>query len=35
VVIPEDFATGLQFYELEPAVQNAWLTAWQEFLAGG
>jgi spermidine/putrescine transport system substrate-binding protein len=35
VVVPKDFATGHQFYELEPAVQNAWLTAWQEFLNGG
>jgi spermidine/putrescine transport system substrate-binding protein len=35
VVVPEDFDTGLTFYEVTPAVQNQWLAAWQEFLAGG
>ena len=31
VVVPEDFATGLTFYEVPPAVLNEWLAAFQEF----
>src|SRR5262249_48829890 len=31
VVVPEDFATGLTFYEQPPAVLNEWLAAFQEF----
>jgi spermidine/putrescine transport system substrate-binding protein len=31
VVVPEDFATGLTFYETPPAIQNEWLAAFQEF----
>jgi spermidine/putrescine transport system substrate-binding protein len=35
VVVPEDFAEGIQFYEQTPAVQNLWLQAFQEFQSGG
>lgn len=35
VVVPEDFATGKQFYEQSVAVQNQWLAAFQEFQSGG
>ena len=34
VVVPDDFSTGLTFFEVEPAVQNLYLGAWQEFLGG-
>ena len=34
VVVPEDFETGLTFYETSPAVQNQWLTAYEEFQRG-
>jgi spermidine/putrescine transport system substrate-binding protein len=35
VVVPEDFAEGLQFYEQTPAVDNLYLAAFQEFQSGG
>ncbi|MEO8106147.1 MAG: spermidine/putrescine ABC transporter substrate-binding protein [Actinomycetes bacterium] len=35
VVVPEDFATGIKFYEQTPAVENLYLAAFQEFQSGG
>jgi spermidine/putrescine transport system substrate-binding protein len=35
VVVPEDFASGISFYEQTPAVQNLYLAAFQEFQSGG
>lgn len=35
VVLPEDFAEGIQGYETTPAVQNLYLAAFQEFQSGG
>lgn len=35
VVVPEDFAEGIQQFEQPPAVQNLWLQAFQEFQSGG
>ncbi len=34
VVVPEDFAKGLTFYETSPAILNEWLAAFQEFENG-
>lgn len=34
VVVPDDFDQGIQFYEQPVAVQNMWLTAFQEFKSG-
>lgn len=31
VVVPDDFAKGLTFYETTPAILNEWLAAFQEF----
>ncbi|MFL6180969.1 MAG: spermidine/putrescine ABC transporter substrate-binding protein [Actinomycetes bacterium] len=35
VVVPEDFDKARQFYEQPVAVQNMWLSAFQEFQSGG
>jgi spermidine/putrescine transport system substrate-binding protein len=35
VVVPKDFGEAKQFYEVPVAVQNMWLTAFQEFQSGG
>ncbi len=35
VVVPEDFASGIKFYEQTPAVENLYLAAFQEFQSGG
>jgi len=35
VVVPKDFDQAKQFYEVPVAVQNMWLTAFQEFQSGG
>ena len=35
VVVPEDFETGIKFYEQTPAVENLYLAAFQEFQSGG
>ncbi len=35
VVVPEDFESGIKFYEQPPAVENLYLAAFQEFQSGG
>ena len=35
VVVPEDFESGIKFYEQLPAVENLYLAAFQEFQSGG
>jgi spermidine/putrescine transport system substrate-binding protein len=35
VVLPEDFATGLTFYEVNPSTEALWRQSWSEFKAGG
>ena len=35
VVLPEDFATGLTFYEVSPSTEALWRQSWSEFKAGG
>jgi len=35
VVVPEDFESGIKFYEQTPAVENLYLAAFQEFQSGG
>jgi spermidine/putrescine transport system substrate-binding protein len=35
VVVPEDFESGIKFYEQPPAVDNLYLAAFQEFQSGG
>ena len=35
VVVPEDFVSELQFFEVPPAVSNMWLAAFQAFQSGG
>lgn len=35
VVVPEDFESGIKFYEQLPAVENMYLAAFQEFQSGG
>ncbi len=35
VVLPEDFDTGLTFYEVSPSTEALWRQSWSEFKAGG
>jgi spermidine/putrescine transport system substrate-binding protein len=35
VVVPEDFETGLTFYEVAPSTEALWRQAWSRFKAGG
>ncbi len=35
VVVPEDFESGIKFYEQTPAVENMYLAAFQDFQSGG
>jgi spermidine/putrescine-binding protein len=35
VVVPEDFESGIKFFEQTPAVENMYLAAFQEFQSGG
>jgi spermidine/putrescine transport system substrate-binding protein len=35
VVVPEDFKTGLTFYEVSPSTQAMWRQYWSKFKAGG
>ena len=35
VVVREDFSKGYTFYEVDPAVENQWLAAFQEFQSSG
>ena len=35
VVVPEDFETGLSFYEVSPATEALWRQNWSRFKAGG
>jgi spermidine/putrescine transport system substrate-binding protein len=35
VVLPEDFETGLTFYEVSPTTEAIWRQSWSEFKAGG
>jgi spermidine/putrescine transport system substrate-binding protein len=35
VVLPEDFQTGLTFYEVSPTTEAIWRQSWSEFKAGG
>ena len=35
VVVPEDFDTGLTFYEVSPSTEALWREAWSGFKAGG
>lgn len=35
VIVPEDFSTGLTFYEVAPSAEALWRQAWAEFKAGG
>ncbi len=35
VVVPEDFESGIKFFEQTPAVENLYLAAFQEFQSGG
>ena len=34
VVVPKDFDSGLQFYEVGPNIEKLWRTNWSEFKAG-
>ena len=35
VVLPEDFESGLTFYEVAPSTEALWRQSWSEFKAGG
>ena len=35
VVLPEDFETGLTFYEVSPSTEALWRNSWARFKAGG
>jgi spermidine/putrescine transport system substrate-binding protein len=35
VVLPEDFRSGLTFYEVSPSTEALWRQSWSEFKAGG
>jgi spermidine/putrescine transport system substrate-binding protein len=35
VIVPEDFSTGLTFFEVAPSAEALWRQAWAEFKAGG
>jgi spermidine/putrescine transport system substrate-binding protein len=35
VVVPDDFKTGLTFYEVAPATEAIWRQSWSKFKAGG
>jgi spermidine/putrescine transport system substrate-binding protein len=35
VVLPEDFTSGLTFYEVSPSTEALWRQSWSEFKAGG
>jgi hypothetical protein len=35
VVLPEDFDSGLTFYEVSPSAEALWRQSWSEFKAGG
>ena len=35
VVLPEDFETGLTFYEVDPSTDALWRQSWSQFKAGG
>jgi len=35
VVLPEDFDTGLTFYEVSPSTEALWRQSWSQFKAGG
>src|SRR3954466_3425542 len=35
VVVPDDFKTGLTFYEVSPSTQAMWRQYWSKFKAGG
>jgi spermidine/putrescine transport system substrate-binding protein len=35
VVLPEDFDTGLTFYEVDPSTEALWRQSWSQFKAGG
>ncbi len=34
IVLPEDFDSGLTFYEVSPSTEALWRTSWSEFKAG-
>ena len=34
IVVPEDFDSGLTFYEVSPSTEALWRTSWSEFKAG-
>jgi spermidine/putrescine transport system substrate-binding protein len=35
VVVPDDFKTGLTFYEVAPSTETIWRQSWSKFKAGG
>jgi spermidine/putrescine transport system substrate-binding protein len=35
VVVPDDFKTGLTFYEVSPTTEAVWRDSWSKFKAGG
>jgi hypothetical protein len=34
VIVPEDFDSGLTFYEVSPATEALWRNNWSRFKAG-